>query len=212
MGKINIKKQQKKDSLMQSAYDLFTTAGFTKTTIRDITHKAGVAKGTFYLYFKDKADIREAVIKSTASNLLHEACSSLDEHMKNENAEMDVADIFIYIIDYLVDVVAKDHLLVRFISKHLSWGLVYTGPAEKRNYSASDPSEADSMDIEHYVLNKLDEYNVKIKDLKLLLFTLLELVSSTCHDVILYEQPVPPEEYKPYLNNCIRLLVNNAII
>lgn len=213
MSKVNIKKQKKKNALMESAYELFTTEGFIKTTIRDITHKAGVAKGTFYLYFKDKTDIREAVIKSTASQLLQEACNSLDEEMKNSDVQMDVADIFVYIIDYLVEVVAKDDLLVRFIAKHLSWGLFYTGsttPGMNYPTSQSDSSDPD-LDIEQYVINKLGEYKVRIKDLKLLLFTLLELVSSTCHDVILYQQPVPLEEYKPYLNNCIRLLVNSAI-
>ena len=198
MGRVDIKKQLKRDALMSSAFELFTTQGFTETTIRDIVSRAGVAKGTFYLYFKDKVDIREAVIRSTASRLLHEACGSLDERMKSSETDMEIADIFIYIIDYLVETVARDKLLVRFLAKHLSWGLLYSG--------------SDDTDIESYVVSKLDEYNVRIKDLKLLIFTLLELVSSTCHDVILYKKPVPLEEYKPYLNSCIRLLVNDAIV
>lgn len=211
MGRVEVKKKKKRDALMSSAYDLFTTQGFTSTTIRDIANRAGVAKGTFYLYFKDKTDIREAVIRSTASTLLREACTSLDKHMQEQNGEMDVADIFTYIIDYLVEVVARDKLLVRFISKHLSWGLFYTGAGTSSRVSSSNESDSYG-DVEGYVLSKLDEYNVRIKDLKLLLFTLLELVSSTCHDVILYQKPVSLEEYKPYLNSCIRLMVNAAII
>ena len=39
-----------------TAFELFTTKGLTKTTISDIVDQAGVAKGTFYLYFKDKYD------------------------------------------------------------------------------------------------------------------------------------------------------------
>lgn len=72
-------------------------------------------------------------------------------------------------------------------------------------------NHSDEMDVEGFVISKLAEYNVRIKDLKLLIFTLLELVSSTCHDVILYQKPISLEEYKPYLNNCIRVLVNNSI-
>ena len=41
-----------------TAYELFTTKGITSTTISDIVEKAEVAKGTFYLYFTNKYDIK----------------------------------------------------------------------------------------------------------------------------------------------------------
>ena len=51
MGKVDENKHQKMDALFQSAYDLFLNQGIEKTSISDIAKKAGVAKGTFYLYF-----------------------------------------------------------------------------------------------------------------------------------------------------------------
>ena len=54
MGKLELNKKKKKDALFNTAFELFTTKGLTKTTISDIVDQAGVAKGTFYLYFKDK--------------------------------------------------------------------------------------------------------------------------------------------------------------
>ena len=54
MNKNDIKKKLKKDALLNTAFDLFTSQGINKTSISDIVEKAGVAKGTFYLYFKDK--------------------------------------------------------------------------------------------------------------------------------------------------------------
>ena len=57
MGKALQNKLKKRTALLDSAYELFTTMGFNHTTIRDIASKAGVAKGTFYLYFKDKYDL-----------------------------------------------------------------------------------------------------------------------------------------------------------
>jgi AcrR family transcriptional regulator len=39
------------------AIDLFDETGFQKTRISDIVAKAGVAQGTFYLYYKSKEDI-----------------------------------------------------------------------------------------------------------------------------------------------------------
>ena len=42
----------KEDSLLNTAFSLFTTKGVSKTSISDIVNNAGVAKGTFYLYFQ----------------------------------------------------------------------------------------------------------------------------------------------------------------
>ena len=53
MGKLENNKQQKRTSLLDTAFKLFTTQGVSKTSIAEISQKAGIAKGTFYLYFKD---------------------------------------------------------------------------------------------------------------------------------------------------------------
>lgn len=208
MGRVEQNKRKKREALMGSAYELFTTQGFSSTSISEIAQQAGVAKGTFYLYFKNKNAIRDAVIRKTASIMLQDALSSMDEHMKDSTDKMDVADMFIYTIDFLVESVAKDPKLVLFLSKHLSWGLFReTERVAHPAYSADD-----ELDFEEFIKSILEKYNARINDLGLLIFTLLEMVSSTCHDVILYNRPLPLQEYKPYLNNCIRLLVNNAII
>ena len=51
MGKLETNKQQKLTSLLNTAFNLFTTQGVAKTSIAEISQKAGIAKGTFYLYF-----------------------------------------------------------------------------------------------------------------------------------------------------------------
>ena len=56
MGKLENNKQQKRTSLLDTAFKLFTTQGVSKTSIAEISQKAGIAKGTFYLYFKDKLE------------------------------------------------------------------------------------------------------------------------------------------------------------
>ena len=213
MGKALENKLKKRTALLDSAYELFTTMGFTKTTIRDIAHKAGVAKGTFYLYFKDKTDIRNALIRSKASQVLQMACKSMDKLQTRQNSEMDVADKFVYIIDYIVDYLARDVLFVNFISKHLSWGMFANGQRTSREYyGLTDEDDVSLIDFSDYIHKMLEADNVQIKDLDLLLFTLLELVSSVLYDLMLYEQPLPLKDFKPYLNHCIRLLVNDAVL
>ena len=43
MGKIDENKKKKKETLFNSAYDLFITKGINSTAISDIVEKAGVA-------------------------------------------------------------------------------------------------------------------------------------------------------------------------
>ena len=104
MGKVEDKKKQKSDTLFFSAFNLFTSKGFNETTIADIVKEAGVAKGTFYLYFKDKYDLREKLIAYKASILFQNA---LDAYLKSELAlEEKVRDIegkMIFFVDNVIN-------------------------------------------------------------------------------------------------------------
>ena len=81
MGKVDDNKKLKMNTLLQTAFDLFTGKGFAKTTVSDIVNQAGLAKGTFYLYFKDKYDLRDKLIAYKACQLLMMHTSSLKEEL-----------------------------------------------------------------------------------------------------------------------------------
>jgi len=52
----------KKEDIINSAVELFLENGIEKTSVKNITDKAGIAPGTFYLYFGAKEDaLRELV-------------------------------------------------------------------------------------------------------------------------------------------------------
>jgi len=46
-----------RERLVSAAMELFAKKGFDKTTVDEIVARAGVAKGTFYLYFKTKEEL-----------------------------------------------------------------------------------------------------------------------------------------------------------
>lgn len=52
---------QRRDELLDAAEAAFIEHGITATTVDHITSGAGVAKGTFYLYFQSRADVVQAV-------------------------------------------------------------------------------------------------------------------------------------------------------
>lgn len=48
---------EKKESLINAAFELFNEKGFYNTNSKEIAKKAGVSTGLFYNYFNDKSDI-----------------------------------------------------------------------------------------------------------------------------------------------------------
>ena len=73
MGKLEDNKKIKREAILDAAFLLFTTKGLTKTSVADITAAAGVAKGTFYLYFKDKYDLRDKLIVHKSNEIFQRA-------------------------------------------------------------------------------------------------------------------------------------------
>ncbi len=63
---------QERDSykkIVKSATMLFSTKGYRGTTIKDITAGAGLAVGTFYLYFKSKQELYASIMEDFAKGL-----------------------------------------------------------------------------------------------------------------------------------------------
>jgi AcrR family transcriptional regulator len=50
-----------------AALDVFGEKGFAAAKLEEIARRAGVSKGTLYLYFKDKQDLFRAVVRDTVA-------------------------------------------------------------------------------------------------------------------------------------------------
>lgn len=193
MGKIAENKLQKMNSLLHTAFELFTTQGFSKTSIADIAQKAGVAKGTFYLYFKDKYDLREKIIHYEVEKLFAHALEYSDYREKADFTEKLIA-----IIDDVLDQMAQQPLLVKFINKNLSWGVF--------NRSLSH-AEADEINIHAKIDELMAQDGAAYDAPDIMFYTVICLVSNACHSVIIEKQPVDLETYKPYLYKAIRSVI-----
>ena len=66
------RKEARPQELLQAALDLFVEKGFAATRIDEVAQRAGVSKGTLYLYYPSKEDLFKAVVRQNLSSLIEE--------------------------------------------------------------------------------------------------------------------------------------------
>jgi len=65
--------EQRRQAILDAAIDVFAAKGFAAARLDDVAVRAGVAKGTIYLFFKDKEDLFEQILLTALTPLLGEA-------------------------------------------------------------------------------------------------------------------------------------------
>jgi AcrR family transcriptional regulator len=64
------KAAERRAAIVKAALDEFIARGFTATRLDDVAKRAGVAKGTIYLHFKDKESMFEELVRTAIVPLL----------------------------------------------------------------------------------------------------------------------------------------------
>src|ERR1700732_3383103 len=54
--------ERRRAEIIEAAYEVFSTRGYSASGIADIAEKLGIGHGTFYRYFKNKRDILDRVV------------------------------------------------------------------------------------------------------------------------------------------------------
>ena len=197
MGKLELNKKKKKDALFTTAFELFTTKGLAKTTISDIVDQAGVAKGTFYLYFKDKYQIRDILIQKEAHRLFEEAHKQLE---KNDIRNFE--DSVIFLINQVLIRLENNPLILKFVERNLSWGVFHA------QLNTAIDNDSFSLIKEFNEIATVNGY--EFENSEVILYLIVELTGSTCYNSILHSQPLPIEEYKPILFDSIRAILSQG--
>lgn len=66
----DIRAAERREAILSAALDEFSLSGFAATRLDDIAKRAGVAKGTLYLYFRDKETMFQELIRTTISPII----------------------------------------------------------------------------------------------------------------------------------------------
>jgi AcrR family transcriptional regulator len=67
---------ERRQAILDAALTVFADHGYEAARLDDIASRAGVAKGTLYLYFKDKEALFEALVRGAVSPILGQASAA----------------------------------------------------------------------------------------------------------------------------------------
>ena len=71
--------EERSNEILDTAQRLFSKMGYEKCTVNDILNEIGIAKGTFYHYFKSKAEVLDAITER-ATELIEERATEVAEN------------------------------------------------------------------------------------------------------------------------------------
>lgn len=187
MSKIIENQRKKVTSILNAATELFISKSFANTTIDDVVKKAGIAKGTFYLYFKDKYDLMDRLMAKKGIDVLKNAFSELENEEVAES--LSFSERMIFIVKQITDYLKKHRELVSLVEKNLSKCLT-------RIETDDDPAFKTGL---HSLLSCAAEEGIPEDDALKKIYLTVDLVGSVMSDALLFSSPYSVDEIEPLL-------------
>lgn len=192
-SKIQQNKLNKKNSLIDAAFYLFTSRDLKDISISDITAKAGVAKGTFYQFFKDKYDLHDYLITFESRKILLKALNEL-----GQNDFRNFEDAIVFMINQVLKQLINAPLLLKLIRRNLSFGTLHA----HLNLLSEEESDLCTRFTEH-----ARKCGIEYAQPKIIFTMIIELTGVICYDAIVENQPAPIEVVKPALFDAVRAIL-----
>ncbi len=87
LGPRALRKAQRPQEILLAAFEEFVERGYTATRIEDVATRAGVTKGTIYLYFQNKEELFQEVVGKLSQPILDEN-QFLEQHQHRSCDEL----------------------------------------------------------------------------------------------------------------------------
>ena len=185
------KKREKRNR--PRAYELFLERGTAKTSVEDITSRAKVAKGTFYLYFQDKGAVMQALLGRVSYQLLNNACEAVERQTGLET----FPDKMVAVIDHIIEALRRDTVVLKFLERNFVWpGL--------DQIEASKDAEPLMRKLLNVVLTSPEMAGRTEREVYQRITALGSMCMSVCYSSILEGKPDNIDSMKPVLYDIIR--------
>jgi AcrR family transcriptional regulator len=104
---MNNKKETKYELILNAAFEQMKEKGFEKASISQIVKNAGVAQGTFYLYFDSKG----AIVPAIAERILNEQLEAIQQEVKKDDSIFQIVQV---LIDQTYQVTEEHKEVIKF--------------------------------------------------------------------------------------------------
>lgn len=135
--------EDKGSRIRKAALDVFASRGFHETTVAEIARRAGVAKGTIYLYFASKADILIDVFR----RYLDEVLDFVDELL---DSAMSAPEILAAFVQKQKALLQQEPNLIRVLSR--------------RSLHALSDGDEKMVEFNQYLLDRIAQVVERAKD------------------------------------------------
>lgn len=192
------KKIEKKMRILNTAFALFQQNTVGATAIDDIVKSAGIARGTFYLYFKDKSDLLEQIILYKSTECMRTMMKNVLARTKEEQLSFpELARVILNeYINFLID--HRDVLMV--LTKNISSCL-------------RGLPEFYDKEIEYYygiLIEKMKEYGFEESRAHKTVFIVSDMIGSICSDAIMVGKPFGINEIRDSVIDAALLILRNG--
>jgi len=175
-NKSSLNKKRKYDALLTKGTELYTENGLHNTSVDQITKKAGVAKGTFYLYFKNKEDFIEQIALKLNIDILKESMNKADKKL-NTNAITYTLEVANQLVTYYT----KNPTILKLVFRNFSWSTLM-----KQFHKSKQVT-----DLYNVFRTKYADIQIEHEQVNYILFILIQLTGSICYESIINKSPAP---------------------
>jgi AcrR family transcriptional regulator len=171
-----------RDFIEDCAIALFQTNGVESTSVREIVEKAGIAKGTFYLYFRDKDDLVDAVINRYTREFLNEVIIPFQSVPK-----------IIILADAIIGYFSRNPMLLVELRKNLF---------SNKHFPSTRETVKGFSDIILAYLNQYEDY--KVSSWETYTKVVLGMILDVCYKLLIEETLPSPDEARNMLSDLLK--------
>lgn len=189
------KKLLKRNRILDAAYELFSSKGMNMTAIDEVVKKAGVAKGTFYLYFRDKYDLTDQIILHKSTQLVRQVLVEVCEQGEQEG--LDAVGQILLLLDKLISTMAQNRPILTLLSGKLStvYDLLMADETSEFRENAQRLTEL------------LMQIGLTAEQARKQLYVMLNMFCSVCCNAILSGSPYSVDELRPEIQRMAQKLL-----
>lgn len=113
-----VKNEQTRENILKAALQIFSEKGYHDAKVSDIVKEAGVAQGTFYLYFKNKESVFTCILETALQSIVEQNERILVPNITPEATKEEVEESLYQAIRGSMSVIREYRSILYMVRKH----------------------------------------------------------------------------------------------